>query len=97
MKIAHIDIIKKCYEKHTITKQALLSWIAEVKNAEWKNTMDIKQRFPSADFLSENRVVFNNKGNRYRLIAQINYPASIVNIRFAGTHAEYDKIDAEKK
>ena len=96
MKIAHIDIIIRCYEKHTIARQAFLAWIAEAKHADWKTSMDIKQRFPGADFLTDNRVVFIIKGKKYRLIVQIHYPTSTVSIRFAGTHADYDKIDAEK-
>jgi mRNA interferase HigB len=95
MKIAHREIIIECYKKHTIAKQAFLAWIAEVLDADWKTSMDVKNRYPSADFLSDNRVVFNIKGKKYRLIVKINYPYSTVNVRFAGTHAEYDKIDAE--
>lgn len=97
MKIAHIDIIIRCYEKHTIARQVFLAWIAEAKHADWKTTSDVKQRYPSADYLEGNRVVFNIKGKKYRLIVQIHYPTSTVSIRFAGTHAEYNKIDAEKK
>lgn len=96
MKIVHIDVIIQCYERHTIAKQAFLSWIAETRDAQWKSTIEIKQRYPSVDFLPNNRMVFNIKGKKYRLVVQINFRTAVVNIRFAGTHAEYDKIDAVK-
>jgi len=95
MNIAHREIIIECYNKHTIAKQAFLEWIAEAHDADWKTSVDVKNRYSSADFLPKNRVVFNIKGKRYRLVVQINYSTSTVNVRFAGTHAEYDKIDAE--
>ena len=62
----------------------------------WRNPKEIKKVYPSASFLVDNRVVFNIKGNKYRLIVKINYDYSIIWIRFVGTHAEYDKIDATK-
>jgi len=96
MKIAHRDIIIQCFQKHTISKSAMQAWIAEVSHAEWKKPIDIKEIYSSADFLPGNRVVFNIKGNRFRIIVKINYAVGIVSVRFAGTHAEYDRIDAEK-
>lgn len=81
---------------HKSSEQSLRAWHEEAKHAEWKNTNEIKQRYPSASFISGNRVVFNIKGNSYRLIVAIKYRFSIVYIRFVGTHAEYDKINAEE-
>ena len=70
-------------------------WFSMVKAATWKGSTDVKAVFASADFLSDNRVVFNVKGNTYRLVAHVKYgPLFLVYIRFVGTHAEYDKIDA---
>lgn len=66
----------------------------EVAGTEWADPKEIKQRYPSADILPGNRVVFNIKGNTYRLIVKIHYNTGIAFIRFIGTHAEYDKIDA---
>ena len=63
-------------------------------DSKWQTPSDIKRLYPSASFLSENRVVFNIKGNSYRLIIKINYKYQVVWVRFIGTHAEYDKIDA---
>ena len=62
--------------------------------AKWKSPKQIKIEYPSASFLANNRVVFNIKGNKYRLITKINYEYRMIWIRFIGTHAEYDKIDA---
>lgn len=81
-------------EQHSIAKQPLLSWYKEVKKATWSNPQDIKNRYPSASILQGNRVCFNIKGNEYRLIVGVNYDKQAVFIKFIGTHAEYDKIDA---
>ena len=75
-------------------EQPLKSWFKEAKNAEWISPNTIKKNYPSANILNNNRVVFNIKGNTYRLIVRINYDYGIIYIRFIGTHAQYDKIDA---
>jgi mRNA interferase HigB len=64
-------------------------------SGEWPNPEDVKASYPKASILKAGRVVFNIKGNDYRLIAQVQYQASVLMIRFIGTHAEYDEIDAE--
>lgn len=76
------------------SKGALESWHAEAKAANWQNPADIKETFGSASILKDSRVVFNICGNKYRLVVKINFPASIVYIRFVGTHKDYDAIDA---
>lgn len=83
------------WEKHTDTEQQLKTWFLEASNSNWKNPNDIKVEYPSASILLDNRVVFNIKGNYYRLIVKINYDYQMVWIRFIGTHAEYDKINAK--
>ena len=70
-------------------------WRRFVKQAEWKCFNDIKKDFQSADVISGNRVVFNVKGNHYRIVVKIHYNTGFVFVRFIGTHAEYDKVDAE--
>jgi mRNA interferase HigB len=65
-----------------------------VARADWATPSAVKARFQSASVLQDNRVVFNIAGNQYRLIVKINYPYRIVYIRFIGTHAGYDAIDA---
>jgi mRNA interferase HigB len=74
----------------------LKSWFQEASKANWRNSNQIKKDYPSASFLAGNRVVFNIKGNTYRLIVRVNYDYGMVWIRFIGTHAAYDKIDANK-
>ena len=72
-------------------------WFAMVERASWSSPAEVRAMFGSADFLANNRVIFDIKGNTYRLIAQIKYaPLFLVFIRFVGTHAEYDRIDANK-
>jgi mRNA interferase HigB len=73
--------------------QPLLAWFSEVQKAQWKGPADVRKLYRSADFVANNRVIFNIEGNKYRLVVGIKYSASIVFIRFIGTHADYDKID----
>jgi len=82
--------------KHPDSEQQLLSWFRETEKAGWKSPKAVKKEYPSASILANNRVVFNIKGNHYRLVVRINYDYQIIWIRFVGTHAEYDKIDATK-
>lgn len=71
------------------------AWLHIVRAAQWRNPEDVKASYPKASILKASRVVFNIKGNDYRLIARLQYQAGVVAIRFFGTHAEYDAIDAE--
>jgi mRNA interferase HigB len=72
----------------------LEAWHQEVARADWASPSTVKAQFRSASMLRDNRVAFNIAGNQYRLIVRINYPYRIVYIRFIGTHADYDAIDA---
>jgi mRNA interferase HigB len=76
------------------SEQPLRAWVHVVKAADWSRPTDIKAMFRSADILANDRVVFNIGGNKYRLIVAIHYRGKRVFIRFIGTHAEYDKVDA---
>jgi mRNA interferase HigB len=71
------------------------AWLAIVDHASWRTPEDVKRSHPKASILKGGRVVFNIKGNDYRLITTVNYQAGVLAIRFFGTHAEYDQIDAE--
>jgi mRNA interferase HigB len=71
------------------------AWLDVVARTEWKHPEDVKASYPKVSILKAGRVVFNIKGNDYRLIARVQYPAGVLAIRFFGTHAEYDKTDAE--
>ena len=80
----------------TGVKKHLDAWYAEVEKALWKDPAELKAQFHSASIVSGERVVFNIKGNDYRLIVAINYYYRILLIIWLGTHKEYDKIDAKK-
>jgi mRNA interferase HigB len=73
---------------------ALKAWYEEAKKAKWKTPSDIKARYASASFIANNRVVFNIKGNDYRLIVAVAYKMQYVFIKFVGTHKQYDAVDA---
>ena len=75
-------------------EQPLRSWVSVVKAADWSKPTDMKAMFRSADILANDRVVFNIGGNKYRLVVAVHYRDKRVYIRFVGTHAEYDRIDA---
>lgn len=84
------------YESYSQAKTPLEVWHSDVRKAEWKTPDDIKKVYASASFLRDNRVVFNIKGNDYRLIVHIDYLRKIVRVKFIGIHAQYDKINAEE-
>lgn len=94
MRIIAKSTIRQYWQKHPDSESALKAWFEDTRRANWRNPNDIKNIYRSASILPNNRVVFNIKGNNYRLIVQIRYDLGIVFIRFIGTHAEYDKIDA---
>ncbi len=96
MRIIAVKTLKDFWSKHNDAEQPLRAWYAEAKKAEWKNPADIKKFYRTASIIKNNRVVFNIKGNDYRLVTSINYDFKIIYIRFIGTHKEYDKINAEK-
>ena len=95
MHVISVKTLREYWLTHPDVEQALKAWHAEASKSTWRTPDDIKQRYRSADFLADNRVVFNIKGNIYRLVVKIHYNTKIVYVRFIGTHAEYDKIDAE--
>ncbi len=95
MKVIQGRVLDGCQRTHADIGGRLAAWLAEVQSATWTSPNDLKARFPSASLLANNRCVFNIGGNRYRLVAQINYEVGLVLVRWCGTHAEYDRIDAE--
>jgi mRNA interferase HigB len=94
LRIIAKKILREFWGKHNDCEQQLKSWYDEASKSTWKAPRDIKKEYPSASFLEDNRAVFNIKGNHYRLIVKINYAFGMVWVRFVGTHAEYDNIDA---
>jgi mRNA interferase HigB len=84
-----LDDFKKRYGD---ARGAIDAWVCEVVDAMWQTPQDIKARYRSADFLSDNRVIFNIKGNNYRLLVKVRYQGEIVVVEWIGTHAEYSKL-----
>lgn len=82
------------WEVHPDAEQPLRAWYTETKKASWNSPAEIKEIYRSVSILSNNRVVFNIKGNTYRLIVVVEYSQGKMFIRFVATHAEYDRIDA---
>lgn len=74
-------------------KAALDSWFQEVRHSDWKNSSDVKASYAHASIVGADRVVFNIKGNAYRLVAAVDYKRAVVFIKWLGTHKEYDAID----
>jgi mRNA interferase HigB len=91
MKVLGADKLIKFYKKHTNSKSAIEAWYRDAKESNWKSPQDIKNRYPSASFLPDNKVIFNIKGNNYRLVVNARYQNGILMILWIGTHAEYDK------
>lgn len=92
MKILGKEILEDFAAAHADVAPALEKWLGAVKAAQWRTPHDIKAMFRSADFLHNNRVIFNIKGNRYRVVVQVVYlPGGLVIVEWAGTHAEYNR------
>jgi mRNA interferase HigB len=84
------------HEDHTAVKAALDAWFDEVKKAKWRNSTGVRRRYATASIISADRIVFNIKGNDYRLVVAVDFDRSVVWIKWIGTHREYDKIDVKK-
>ena len=78
---------------HRALKTALDSWFQEARQAEWKNSADVKASYSHASIVGADRVVFNIKGNAYRLVVAVDYQRSTVFIKWLGSHKQYDSID----
>jgi mRNA interferase HigB len=87
--------LRDFWEVHADSEQYLKTWYETAKSSNWISPNDIKQTYVNASILRDSRVVFNIKGNSYRLVVKFNYERQWAFIRFIGTHAEYDKIDAD--
>ena len=77
-------------------KVALDAWFDEVRKANWRSTVDVKRRYASASIVSADRIVFNIKGNDYRLVVSVDFEKRIVWIKWIGTHKQYDRISARE-
>lgn len=91
MKVVGRQVLDEFKRRHADARSQVDAWLAEVEDADWDSPNDIKARFASASFLPNNRVIFNLKGNSYRLDVKVTYKTKVVLIKRIGTHAEYDK------
>ncbi|HMP99319.1 MAG TPA: type II toxin-antitoxin system HigB family toxin, partial [Cyclobacteriaceae bacterium] len=89
MRVIAKKILRDFWIKHSDCEQQLKAWYREAEKAKWNNSNEIKKEYPSASILGKNRIVFNIKGNNYRLIVKINFHYQMMWIRFVGTHKEY--------
>jgi mRNA interferase HigB len=99
MRIIALSTLKDFWETHpeyADAQEQALAWYRLCKLADWATPNDVKASFGNASILKDGRVVFNIAGNKYRLVVWINYPFKVVYIRFIGTHAQYDAIDAQQ-
>ena len=96
MRIIARKTLREFWIDHANGEQPLKAWYQEVSKANWKSINELKIDFPSVSILKGNRIVFNIKGNTYRLIVKMNFDYQMCWIRFIGTHAEYDKINANE-
>lgn len=96
MRIVSETPIHRFIRKHLDAEKALKTWLHAVKQEQWDTPQMLADRYPKARILKGNRVIFNIRRNRYRIVALIYYRRHVVDIRFVGTHAEYDRINAEE-
>lgn len=98
MRVIALSTLKAFWKNHPHYSDAVepaKAWYQHTLKADWASPAEVKQDFRNASILRDGRVVFNIAGNKYRLVVWINYAYRVVYIRFIGTHARYDKIDAQ--
>ena len=96
MRVIALKTLREFWRLYPSAEAPLLAWYREAENEDWDTPAKVRLRYPSASILRYNRVVFNIKGNDFRLVVYINYPYRVIYIRFVGTHSEYDRINAER-
>ena len=96
MRILARELLDDFARRHADARGPLLAWFREVEKEDWDSPSKVQGRYPRASIVGKDRVVFRIKGNAYRLVARVNYPYRVVVIRFIGTHAAYDRIDARE-
>jgi mRNA interferase HigB len=96
MRIIALRVLRDFWDAHPDAEAPLRSWYAMASRAVWQSPADVKTAYRNASFIANNRIVFNVKGNDYRLVVAVHYNRGMMFIRFIGTHREYDRIDATK-
>jgi mRNA interferase HigB len=94
MRVIAVSKLREFWGRHADAEQPLRAWVAAVVAANWSTPMDITSQFTTATILKSRRVVFNIKGNDYRLVVAVAYKFGAAYVKFIGTNAEYDRIDA---
>lgn len=94
MRVIAVSTLKIFWQRHPGAEQPLKAWHDEARHAAWATPQDIRNHYASASFVGRSRVVFNIKGNDYRLVVAVTYRFQALYIKFIRTHAEYDRIDA---
>lgn len=95
MRVIALSALREFWIKHPDAEIPLRAWYALASRATWKTPNDIKAAYRHASFTANNRVVFNIKGNDYRLVVAVHYDRGLMYVRFVGTHRQYDRIDVE--
>lgn len=95
MRVIALATLREFWVRHPDAEIPLRAWHALASRAAWKTPADIKAAYRSASFTANNRVVFNIKGNDYRLVVAVHYDRGMMFVRFVGSHRQYDKIDVE--
>jgi len=95
MRLIAVKTLREFWHVHPVAEQPLRAWADEVRQAAWRQPADVKAQFANASILKSRRVVFNIKGNDYRVVTAIAYRFQVVYVEFVGTHAQYDNIDAD--
>ena len=95
MNVHNLSSLKDYWHKHSTARKGLELWYADVTSKHWKIPNAVKKDYARASIIGNNRVVFDIKGNDFRLVVELNYQKGWAIVKFIGTHAEYDKIDAE--
>jgi mRNA interferase HigB len=95
MRVIAVKTLRDFWRRHPASRPGLRAWVAEVQQASWTQPADIKAQYGNASILKNRRVVFNIKGNDYRLVVALAYNTGVVFVKFVGTHKAYDEIDAQ--
>lgn len=97
MRVVSVNKLTEFTDKHPIARSWVRTWLADAKKQVWEDTQDVKSRYPTASVLPKNWIIFNVKGNDFRMVVQIAYKTRTILIKWIGTHSAYEKIDWEAK
>lgn len=91
MRLIGLGVLSVFCDEHADCRKWISNWIRDVKQSTWKTTHDVRSNYPTVSFLADNIVIFNVRGNGYRLETQVTFGVGVVVVKWIGTHAEYDK------